>query len=61
MDEPTDNIRMIKGGKKDPCVYCGEDQHKVVLGCPRIEAIVISSEGCVAEIIFRDDWFPETG
>ena len=52
--EPT-KLGVINGGKKEPCVYCGEDQHKVPLACPRISAIYIDTEnGCVEGIEFRE-------
>jgi hypothetical protein len=55
MSEPTD-IKMIRGGKKEPCVYCGGEPHAVVLACPRIIALVISCEGYVEGIEFHPDW-----
>ena len=49
-------LEMIKGGKKEPCVYCGQDPHPVPLACPRIATLWINEEGYVEGIDFRDDW-----
>jgi hypothetical protein len=39
----------------EPCVYCGEEQHKVPLACPRIAAVYICTEtGRVECIEFRE-------
>jgi hypothetical protein len=46
-----------KRREKNRCVYCGSDPHLVVLACPRICRLVISSEGYVEEIEFDPDWF----
>jgi hypothetical protein len=55
MSEPPD-LKVLKGGKKEPCVYCGEDPHPTILACPRIYSVVISEEGYVCEIVFRRHW-----
>lgn len=54
MDKPT-SLEVFKGGKKEPCLYCGKDPHPAQLACPRIQAIYISPEGYVEGIEFRDE------
>ena len=54
MSEPP-KLGVIQGAKKEPCVYCGEDAHKVPLACPRIAFIHVDTEtGCVDGIEFRE-------
>jgi hypothetical protein len=52
--EPVD--LNAKRKEKNRCVYCGQDPHPVVLACPRIAMLYISSEGYVEGIEFDPDF-----
>ena len=57
MTDPV-NLEMRRGGKKDPCPYCGEPEHVTPLACPRIKVLTIYAENDCMEIEFRDEWEP---
>ena len=60
MADPTDLTAVREKKKADErCVYCGEAPHKVPLACPRISELMVSEEGYVCGITFRDDYFDE--
>ena len=53
-------ITAIKGGKREPCLYCGRDPHPTPLCCPRISMIHIDPEAAtIVGITFTDDFFDE--
>jgi hypothetical protein len=54
-------VTAIKGGKKDPCIYCGGEPHPVPLACPRIAMIHVDPEmATVTGISFWEDFFEES-
>lgn len=55
--EPTD-LSVIRGEKKEPCLYCGEEAHKTPLMCKRIAHIEIE-DGCITGISFWEDFWEE--
>jgi hypothetical protein len=53
-------ITSIRGGKKEPCLYCGCDPHPTPLACPRIVMVHIDPEtACISALEFHDDWKPD--
>ncbi len=51
------DLEMIRGGKKEPCVYCGEAPHPAPLACERIIRIEVSEEtGSIIGIEFSPFW-----
>lgn len=59
MDKVTD-LEVIRGEKKQPCLYCGEGPHTTPLACPRIAHVQIDpEEGTITGISFWDDFFDE--
>lgn len=50
-------LEVLRGGKKEPCPYCGNDAHSVPLACPRISYITIYDDGSEVDIHF----WPEEG
>lgn len=55
MTEPTD-LTVVRGQKKEPCLYCGGQKHETPLACPRIAHIAIE-DGAVCGISFWEDFF----
>ncbi len=49
-------LSLIKGGKKEPCAFCGEAPHGVPLLCPRIDYIVPYDDQSCMEIHFIHGW-----
>ena len=45
------DMEVIRGEKKDPCPYCGEEEHKVPLACPRINGITLWGDPASPEAI----------
>jgi hypothetical protein len=45
--------------RKEPCLYCGQEQHATQLACPRITAIEIDPE--LATIIRIEFYKPVAG
>ena len=53
-------VTAIKGGKKDPCIYCGGEAHTVPLACPRIAMIHVDPDtATITGISFWEDFFHE--
>jgi hypothetical protein len=57
--EVTD-LEVIRSKKKEFCLYCGGEPHKVQLACPRIAHVEICPEhGVVTGLSFWGDFFDE--
>jgi hypothetical protein len=55
-------ITSIRGGKREPCLYCGCDPHPTPLACPRIAVLHVDPEtACVSAIEFHESWKPANG
>jgi hypothetical protein len=53
-------VTAIKGGKREPCIYCGGEPHPTQLACPRIAMIHVDSEtATITGISFWEDFFDE--
>jgi hypothetical protein len=51
-------LEVIRGGKKEPCIYCGQDPHVGAIVCPRISAIWIDPDtGSLSGVEFDPDFF----
>ena len=54
------DITSIKGGRKEPCLYCGRAEHATLLACPRIAMVHIDPDtACITGISFWEDFFDE--
>jgi hypothetical protein len=49
-------MEVVRGDKKEPCLYCGQDEHKTPLACPRIAHVTIE-DGCISGISFWEDFY----
>ena len=58
MDKPV-SLEVVRGNRKEPCLYCGKEEHPSPLACPRISCIFLSADGHIECIEFRDDWTPD--
>lgn len=59
MSKVTD-LEVIRTERKELCLYCGSDAHKVPLCCPRIAHVEICPEqGVVTGLSFWSDFFEE--
>ena len=52
------DLEVIRGEKKEKCLYCGEDEHPMPLACGRIAHITIE-DGQVVGISFWEDFFDQ--
>lgn len=43
MPGPVD-LGVVRGKKKEPCEYCGGEEHAAVFACPRIKSITYNNE-----------------
>lgn len=50
------DMEVIRGDKKEKCLYCGKDEHSQPLACPRIAHISIE-DGDITGISFWEDFF----
>jgi hypothetical protein len=50
------DLEVIRGEKREPCLYCGGPEHAVPLACPRIAYVVADEQGILVEIHF---WPPD--
>lgn len=46
------DLEVVRGSRKEPCPYCGGEEHKVPLACPRIAGITVYEEADCYEIHF---------
>lgn len=60
MSEKVTDLEVIRGEKKEPCLYCGGEQHRTQLACPRIAFVQVDPEyGVITGISFWEDFFEE--
>ena len=53
-------ITSIKGGKREPCLYCGGEPHRTPLACPRIAVVHVDPDtATVSAIEFHCGWKPD--
>ena len=52
------DMEVVRGDKKEKCLYCGKDAHEVFLACPRIAHLTIE-EGEITGLSFWEDFFDE--
>lgn len=54
MAKPID-LEVVRSERKEHCPFCGDEEHKVPLLCPRISGVTLSDDGSVVEIHFWPD------
>ena len=53
-------VTAIRGGKREPCLYCGKVPHPTPLACPRIAMLHIDPEtATITGLSFWEDFFDE--
>ena len=52
------DMEVVRGEKKEKCLYCGKDEHTTPLACPRIAHVSIE-DGQISGISFWEDFLPE--
>ncbi len=52
------DMEVVRGERKEKCLYCGQDEHPQPLCCPRIARVEIE-DGNVSGITFWEDFFDD--
>lgn len=52
------DMEVVRGDKKEKCLYCGQDEHPTPLACKRIAHISIE-DGEISGISFWEDFWDD--
>jgi len=52
MTAPVD-LSVIRGERKERCMFCGQAEHFITLACPRVEAVELDFDGSISAIRLR--------